>query len=673
METRAAAERLIGESIISVCAPAFVVSPPDGRLDGPPPYGFFHADRRILSRLVVRVDGEDLGPALDPGERLGTGTARFRAHPVAAPGLVVERVRCADELVETINVRNPGVAPRRAEIGLDLGCDLLDVAQVRSGATGEAEIAATLELGRLVWRGTDATVTASFDPAPPPTGLTWTLDLPPGGSRTLRVALAVEHAAPPPVVRPTDPAPWTRPKLVGGDPRLDDFVRHGLDQLAALTLAPAGHPADAFVGAGSPWYLTLFGRDSLWTARMLLPLGTGVAASTLRALARRQGTVHDPRTEEEPGKILHELRHAESDHGNGLVLPPVYYGAIDTTPLFVCLAVDAWRWGLPPGSLPMDAVRRALAWTRRHTDFLRYARRHDGGLVNQGWKDSPEAVRFADGALARAPIALAEVQAYAYEAATGGAALLRAFADVDADADAEARELEVWAAGLRRRFQEHFRLPDGRVALALDADLRPVDAVASNMGHVLGTGILDPSQEEQVARWLAAPDMCSGWGLRTLADTDAGFDALGYHIGAVWPHDTAIAVWGMARSGQAGPAVRLMDGLLSAASHFAYELPELWSGAARRAGRGPETYPAACRPQAWAAAASVLCLRALLGLEPDVPHGTVTVRPLAGAAPSGLDVDGLSIAGRRVRIGIGRTGRPEVVGLPAGLTVSTAG
>ncbi|SEG13567.1 Glycogen debranching enzyme (alpha-1,6-glucosidase) [Thermomonospora echinospora] len=666
MEERAAAERLVGQAIVSVSAPAFVVSPRDGRLDGTPPYGFFHADRRILSRLVVLVDGADLGPART-GERHGVTAARFRGRPAAAPDLTVERVRRADELTEEIIVRNAGTAHRRVPIALELGCDLLDVARVRAGAPSAAGLPATPRDGRVTWRGGEATVTAAFDPSPDAGTLRWTADLPPGGTWALRVALSVEHATPPPVTRPADRTPWTRPKLAGGDPRLDDFLRHGLDQLAALALAPAGHPGDTFVGAGSPWYLTLFGRDSIWAARMLLPLGTGPAAATLRTLARRQGVRHDPATEEEPGKILHELRHAEADHGNGLVLPPVYYGAVDTTPLFVCLAVDAWRWGLPIGELPMPAVRRALAWIRRHTGFVRYARRHGGGLVNQGWKDSPEAVRFTDGALARAPIALAEVQAYAYEAAVGGAALLRACGEAD-----EAAELAEWAAGLRRRFQERFWLDGGYVAIALDADLRPVDAVASNMGHVLGTGLLERAQERQVAGRLAAPDMRSGWGLRTLSARTAGFDPLGYHLGAVWPHDTAIALWGLARSGNDEAAAALLDDLLAAADHFGYELPELWSGAARGPGRGPEPYPAACRPQAWAAAASVLALRALLGLEPDVPGGTVTVHPLPGGASGGLEADGLVVAGRRVRIRTGRGG-PEVTGLPPGLTVRAAG
>ena len=383
-------------------------------------------------------------------------------------------------------------------------------------------------------------------------------------------------------------------------------------------------PTEIFLAAGVPWYLTLFGRDSIWAARMLLPLGTDLALGTLKALARRQGRVTDPRTGEQPGKVLHEVRRQTNyDEGSAQVhtLPPVYYGTIDATPLWVCLLHDAWRWGLPDDDVAslLGPLRRCLNWlagpARGSDGFVRYMDESGHGLANQGWKDSSDAVQFRDGRLARPPIALCEVQAYAFEAALRGAELLEAFG---LDGGERWREL---AADLAERFRAHFWVSDHDgpyPAMALEADGTPVSSLSSNIGHLLGTGLLGPQESTLVARRLGGPELNSGFGLRTLATSSAGYNPFSYHRGSVWPHDTAIAITGLARTGgrEAQEAASLLiEGLLSAAEAFDYRLPELYSGC-EATGRRPLPYPAACHPQAWTAAASVAVLAVQLGLTP---------------------------------------------------------
>ncbi|WP_425414930.1 amylo-alpha-1,6-glucosidase, partial [Promicromonospora kroppenstedtii] len=408
----------------------------------------------------------------------------------------------------------------------------------------------------------------------------------------------------------------------GADPRLGRWLDTALDDLDALRLTLPGHPDDEFFAAGAPWFFTLFGRDALWAARLALPLDVRIAASTLRVLARLQGTDHDVETAQEPGKILHELRATSLEiPGEGVVLPPLYYGSVDSTPLWICLLADAWRAGMPDDEVAalLPALRGALTWLVEHGDsdgdgFLDYIDRSGRGLANQGWKDSGDSIQWRDGALADGPIALCEVQGYAYEAALAGADLLEAFgpeaasvvgstaggstaggstdaASVQAPSagaqsagapSAEAPSagapsagtaavlnpagLRAWAADLRARFAASYwvQTPEGRYpAVALDKDKRPVDTLTSNIGHLLGTGILEPGEEQHVADLLLGPAMSTGFGIRTMSTGAAGYWPLSYHGGSVWTHDTAIAVHGMHRAGLAGHARRAVDGLLA--------------------------------------------------------------------------------------------------------------
>jgi glycogen debranching enzyme len=393
-----------------------------------------------------------------------------------------------------------------------------------------------------------------------------------------------------------------------------------------------------------------------------------VAAGTLNALARRQGRRHDAAAAEEPGKILHELR-AQASEISGMRLPATYYGTVDATPLWISLLHRAWRWGLARDAVAalLPNLERALGWIGEQTgdSFVRYVDTTGLGLANQGWKDSIDAVQFADATLAAAPLALCEVQGYAYAAAMRGADLLDAF---DRPGGTGWRD---WAARLAERFRDRFWVTDDigpYPAIALDADGRPADTPTSNMGHLLSTGLLDEAESAAVVRRLAAPDMDSGFGLRTMSATARGFNPLGYHTGSVWPHDNAIVLAGLRRVGTDDAdafAYQLVRGLLRGGTAFEYRFPELYCGA----GDPPLPYPASCRPQAWSAATAVEMLRAVLGIEPDVPNGTLRIAPLAPSPVGALAVRGVPLAGGHLDVEITAGGAVSVPRSPDGLAV----
>ncbi|RMI01342.1 glycogen debranching N-terminal domain-containing protein, partial [Cellulomonas triticagri] len=607
--------------------------------DGRGAQGVYHGDVRVLRGAHLTVDGA--APAAvasgadGPGRARAVLLARGVDGPGADPTARLERVRevTPGAVTETLALSCSTAAPVHARVAVVLTPDGTPMDRIKSGAPAlpapapevtpdgirwDADADVTVHLhapGADVEVAPDGTVRLAWD-ATATTGAPWT------GTWTLTITDAGGV-----VTAPARPRPeWAAPDVDAADRRLPALLDQALADLGTLRMSARFAPDDVFLAAGAPWFFTLFGRDSLWAARMLLPLGTDLAAGTLRTLAARQGTTTDPATAEQPGKILHEVRRAElSMPGEGTVLPPVYYGTVDATPLWICLLHDAWRWGMAPAEVEalLPALERALAWMSDHGDadgdgFLEYVDEIGTGLANQGWKDSGDSVQWRTGDLATGPIALAEVQGYAHEAALGGAALLDAFGRSGAD------RWRAWAARLAERFRAAFWTQDaqGRYpGIALDADKRVVDTVTSNIGHLLGTGLLDAEEEALVAARLTGPDMDSGYGLRTMSTDSAGYWPLRYHGGAVWPHDTAIVVHGLARSGHAREAGALAEGLLAAAADFADRLPELYGGDARGTVPRVVPYPASCRPQAWSAAAAVTVLGATLGLRPDVPGG----------------------------------------------------
>jgi glycogen debranching enzyme len=659
---------------LTVLAPTVALSDRGGQLRPGGVQGVFHADRRVLSRAVVLVDGREPEPASAALD--ASGVARFVGllpwldGPGADPTVRLDRTRRAtgDGLVEVIEVSSRAATPVRATVTLELACDLAPIDLVRGGGGIGAWPPRLAEFDGLLWTddGIEVAVTAADGRVElDPVRLVWDVDLPPGGRATLRWRLRVRDLRATMTAAPR-PVEWSRVEVTADDRRLSRLVERSLADLRSLRLVDHDAPDDAFVGAGVPWYLTLFGRDSLWAARMLLPLGTELAGGTLRALARRQGRRVDARTGEAPGKIIHEVR--RGDVTMDPRLPPLYYGTIDATPLWISVLHDAWLWGLPEPVVAalLPHLERALGWLSDHGDvdgdgFVEYIDHSGRGLANQGWKDSGDAVRFRDGRLARPPIALVEVQGYAYRAALDGAALLAAFGRPDAD------RWEAYAAALAERFRARFWVdgPTGPFpALALDADKRPVDALTSNIGHLLGTGLLSGDEQALVADRLASPAMSDGFGLRTMSALDGGYNPLSYHCGSIWPHDTAIALAGLARAGFDEAAARLAEGLLAAAEAFDYRVPELYAGDDRTAVTRPVPYPSACRPQAWSAAAAITVLHAALGLDPDVPAGRARLRPLRGAPLGAISARGLRVAGRPVDVAVDRAGNATVVGLP---------
>jgi glycogen debranching enzyme len=656
--------------VVTLAAPWVAMSRRDGTI-GRGVEGVYARDRRVLSRLAVRVDGREPVPvaAAEPAAYGAEFTAVLDwlgPQDRHDPTVTLRRRRRVDSagLTEEITIDNRSGGPVSCVLALELAADLAGTAAVRSGAADS--------MPDLPISDTGGAVTAVLEP-PSETG-TWPCEVPAGGSWTLRLRLTA--AEPEPGGFRIEP-PGERTDLADDvvvdcdDARVGRWVRRSLSDISGLTLADS---ADRYLGAGPPWYLTLFGRDSLISSSMLIAVDPELAAGTLRALARRQGTRDDPDTAERPGKIPHELRATATDHGHGLVLPPAYYGTHDATQLWLMALHRAWRWGMPPAEVAelVPAAERALGWLRDYADpdgdgFLEYIDDSGHGLANQGWKDSPDAVQWPDGTLARAPIALCEVQAYAYAAALAGADLLDTFG-------AGGDEWRSRAAALKERFRPAFWIDDedgGYPAIALDADKRAVAGPASNMGHLLATGILDPADADLVAVRLGSAQMDSGYGLRTLSTRSHGFNPLGYHTGSVWPHDTAMAVEGLCTTGHTAVAASFVNGLVDAAEAFGYRLPELYGGSGKDAEAVPTPYPPACRPQAWAAASSVAILTALLGIEPDVPGGTLRVAPVRPFPWRRFEVRGLTVAGGRLSVRISDD-TVELLEVPNGLKMTTA-
>ena len=621
-------------------APTQAWSAASGQVDGDNAIGYLHADVRVVRRAVLTVGGE---PPVPIGHHIAgvddavfVGLVRGHTDFGADPTVRLERRRRVrvGVVTETVEVRSWAAVPVRLALRVEVSSDLARIDDVKGGVRthdrapeidgdGEGVDDAALTWSdravrvRLVATGAQVAVDGTV------AALAWDIELAPGGRAS--VTWTVEAESPDSTLAGAHSVGSRPPTVRGSDHRWAAVLHQAWSDVQGLRMSLAEASGHDFVAAGAPWFLTLFGRDSLWSARMLMPFGTTLAGSTLRALASLQGTRHDPASVEAPGKILHEVR--AGDFAIGALpgdlaarsLPPVYYGAIDATPLWLLTLHDAWKWGLPEADVAdlMPAAERALEWLVHHGDpdgdvFLEYRDETGSGLANQGWKDSGDGIRHADGSPAKSPLALCEVQGYAFAAARAGAELL------DAHGRDGAGDLREWAERLRASFRESFWVEDASgpyPAVALDRDKMPVASLTSNIGHLLGTGLLDERESAVVGRRLAAPDMFSGFGLRTLSSAAAGFSPVGYHVGAVWPHDTAIAVAGMAAA-ELPETGAVADGLLEALHAFGGRPPELFAGDSRDTHPVPLPYPAACRPQAWSAAAAAALLTAVLGLRP---------------------------------------------------------
>ncbi len=716
--------------ITVLSAPTMVLSDQDGQLRRSGAQGVLHAHSRVLSQAILEINGAEPGPISSGLVSAGAAmfaaiprqTATDSADPAAwvtrqrtvrprgmresvrltggprASGTALVTLRVAADLAMLTDIKAGHVSPlvsiSATNAGLEWGNDKLTVrltapgAVATAGPDGQAQLTwhipvAEREDAEIGWELTvhDETAVVMAPAGRPASGRLrgvvpadrhdwpWV-----PGTRHAGLnggpAAAAEEASSLADHNGSHGGAWRLVRAESADPRLPRLLARSIDDAVALRMVTTRAPGEVFLGAGAPWYLTLFGRDSIWAARLLLPFGWDLAGGTLRALAAYQGQRVDRLTGEAPGKIPHELRPTRREPAGNGALPPLYYGTIDATPLWICLLHDAWRWGMPAEDVRalLPAMTGALSWMRDHGDadgdgLLEYRDESGKGLANQGWKDSHDGIRFADGRLAEAPVTLCEVQGYAFEAAMAGAELLDAFGEPGAG------QWRAWASRLAGAFRSSFWVTDpagSYPALALDAAKRRVDSLTSNIAHLLGTGLLTADEEDQVAHRLDGPDMNSGFGLRTMSAANRGYSPLSYHCGSVWSHDTAIAILGLVRSGHLTSAAALADGLLDAAAAFDWRLPELFSGHARADVPWPSPYPPSCRPQAWATAAAGALVQAALGLDVDVPAGTVRLSParLQTTLPrAALRVDGL-VAGREMfSAGVGADGAGYLSGL----------
>ena len=627
----------------------FVVSDDAGDIEASPtdPTGLFSFDTRFLSRWVLTVNGERLS-ALSTDDMQyyqtrfflvpGTGTVYVDAQ------LSVIRLReVADGFHEELRVYNHRGDPVDLTVRIEAASDFADLFEVKDSLAKKGQYTIQTTAGSLLLEYRRETylrktsITSSEPAAVDETGLSFRITLPAHGEWTTELDVVALGA------HPGEPA--DRPDRIRGPRHVRKDVARGLEKwigraptvrcdwepleliyrrcltdLAALRFAPPTMPERALPAAGLPWFMTLFGRDSIFTSLQALPFTPELAATTLRALAERQGTRVDDFRDEDPGRILHEMRYGELTAFEERPHSP-YYGSADATPLFVVL-LDEYELWTGDTKLVRDlehAARQALRWIDEYADlrgdgYIWYQRRNEvTGLENQCWKDSWESISYRNGDLPGFPRATCELQGYAYDAKVRGARLARAVWKDPAYAD----QLEKEAAELKHRFNRDFWVADGNYfAVALDATGRQVDSLTSNIGHLLWSGIADVAKARHIAKHLFSPRLFSGWGIRTLAEGEARYNPVGYHVGTVWPFDNSIIAWGLRRYGFKDEAACVVDGILEAAEIFAGRLPEAFGGYPRAKTRYPVRYPTACSPQAWSTGAPLLLLRVGLGLEP---------------------------------------------------------
>ncbi len=615
--------------------------------------GFYHRGTRYLRWLEIRLNGARpllLGAEVSPANDqilVALTNAELRTQDASVPPNTVYIDRLLSitgpTLHESFTIASYHEAPCDVTIEVIFSADVHDVFEVRGmrrrqrgrllGQSRDGDVV------RIRYEGLDGVLRATritLAPAPvlvAASRAVYQLHLTPGASTRLDVTVTAElgrdvdtsFLAAVAARRATrEPLPAETTRIETDNDAVNALVMRSLVDLEML----ATHTEHGRITyAGVPWYVAPFGRDSVITALQLLPYHAGIAASTLRFLAAWQGRTVDEFRDEEPGKIFHEYRHGEMANCREIPFIP-YYGTIDATPLFLMLLAEYVHW---TGDVLLarelwPAAVAALEWMERYGDrdgdgYLEYETRSSLGLGNQGWKDSEDAVSHADGRLARAPIALVEVQGYAYAARRGAADIARLLGD-----DRTASRLVLDALRLRERFNRDFWMEnDSCYALALDGDKRPCEVIASNPGHALWTGIVEDSRAASVAKRLLGEDMFSGWGIRTLSARERRYNPMSYHNGSVWPHDNAIAAAGFSRYRQAPATLAVASALFDASRNFAHaRLPELFCGFPRQPDYGPISYPVACSPQAWAAGSVLHLLTSMLGMQPDATARRIT-------------------------------------------------
>ena len=650
----------------------FLVSDRRGDVEGAPgdETGLFQQDMRFLSRWVLTVNGVRPNVlSIDDFQyyctqffcAVTTGTVYVDSH------LSVTRQReITNGFSEQITLENHSHEPMDVALEIEAAADFADLFEVKDKLVKKGELYSHVEDGRLVlgYRrerfARETWICTSEGATLTERGLSFRVRLPAHQSWTTKIDVRAvnnvrraranggQSAAFDGSKRTESLRKWVdgAPQLISSSRSLEETYRRSLLDLAALRFVSPLTPGNVMPAAGLPWFMAMFGRDSLITSFQALPFLPELAKTTLRTLAALQARTVDPFRDAEPGKILHELRLGEMTAFEERPHSP-YYGSADSTPLFLILLDEYHRWTGDDElvrSLEREA-RKAVRWIDEYGDrdqdgYIEYERRIEKtGLDNQCWKDSWDSIAFSNGTIAPTPRATCELQGYAYDAKVRAARLARElFGD-----EAWAAKLEREAGELKRRFNRDFWIADRQFfALALDGKKRQVDSLTSNIGHLLWSGIADPDKAEACVRHLMGPALFSGWGVRTMAEGEGSYNPIGYHVGTVWPHDSSIIAWGLRRYGYRNEAARVGRAVLDAAEYFRNRLPEAFAGYHRDQTRFPVEYPTACSPQAWASGAPLLILRALLGL--DVENGRLIVDP---AIPHPLErLELLDIPGR---------------------------
>jgi glycogen debranching enzyme len=679
---------------------AFAVFDPNGDALAIPdsPDGLYAHDTRFLSHFYLTLDGTRpmlLSSTLRDDNATLTVDLTNPDLRDASGAIAVEhdqihirrsRFLWQEGCYERLVVRCFDTAPRRIRLRIAYAADFADLFEVR-GTTrarrGTVHPTQCRPAGvTLSYTGLDnvvRTTTLDFDPAPmtcDAASAAFDLELPPGQSHSLFIAIRCSRST------PVEKVDARRSFIVGAraarraqravsagavsiatsNAMFNEAARRSVSDLYMLVTQTEYGP---YPYAGIPWFSTVFGRDALITALQTLWLDPSIARGVLGYLAAKQATHSDPAADAEPGKILHEVRHGEMAE-LGEVPFRRYYGSIDSTPLFVMLAgaylartedVETIRRLLPN-------IEAALRWMQQDGDrdgdgFIEYGRRQSTGLVNQGWKDSHDSIFHADGTMAKGPIALVEVQAYAYGAWCAAAAISARLGDAPAAERYGARAETLRQAFDRAFFDEAL----GTYVLALDGDKKPCRVRASNAGHALFTGIALPERAPAVAATLLSDSFFSGWGVRTLGSTEARFNPMSYHNGSVWPHDNALIAAGLARYGHREETARIFEGLFASSTYIDLRrLPELFCGFARERSQGPTFYPVACSPQAWSAATPLLLLQSVLGLRFDCARDSIVIaRPRLPAFLDEVFLRGLTLGKCSADIALRRSGNVVAV------------
>ncbi len=684
----------IAEAVVIKDGDLFFLSAPDGRVPrgGDHGLGLYFHDCRFLRTYEITVCGTrlvSLGATSAPGNRAAFELTNpdltlSDGHTLGKEELGIgwEHRLSGHEpaMDDELTVQNWSRDPLTLDLEFRFGAQFEDVYEVRGLLTEEERTERTSEWNgralRFQREGRDKrhralTITFSGDvEATGDTTARVSIRLGPRERRALSLHFVVTESAVDDETPPLHKSPRRSPDLperhrteVSTDSVLLTLILER--SFGDLHLLASDIRNREFFAAGLPWFATLFGRDSIISALQILAYDPTMAESTLRLLANLQGDRVDEWRDERPGKILHELRVGELARAGEIPHTP-YYGSVDATPLFLILLARHAEW---TGSLALfhelePNVERALEWIDRYGDsdgdgYVEYRSSSEHGLINQGWKDSGDAIIDASGRVATPPIALVEVQGYVYAAKLAIADLYRR-----AGQGSKADRLTAEGAELRAAFNRDFWLADiGCYALALEADKSPLGVVSSNPGHALWSGIADPEKAELTASRLMAEDMFSGWGIRTLSTGERGYNPVGYHLGTVWPHDNSIIAAGLKRYGHDASVVRVFDGIVEAAMHFEHHrLPELFTGFSQRDYDVPIRYPVACHPQAWASGAVPFLLMSLLGVQPDAfgRHLRI-VRPGLPSSADFLELRGLQVGPARVDLRFERSRGGDVV------------